>query len=138
MRNRTLCRKWFLTISRPMEYGYDHETIKKILKKWKALCFWCMCDEIQKDGFTPHTHLFIVGENAIPFSEVKKRFPMAHIEECKGSDADVIAYIRKEGKYETDKEINIKESFEAAYKKPSFISEVFQMVKRLFKRGSRR
>lgn len=121
-----------LTIPMPKKYFYDHNTIKKILKKWKALCFWCFCDEIQKDGFTPHIHIFIVGENVIPFSEVKKRFPMAHIEVCKGSDADIIAYIRKEGKYETDKEINIKESFEASYKNPSFISEVFLMLKKFF------
>lgn len=132
MRERTFSRKWLLTIAVPEQWGFDHDVIKSKLKRLKGICFWCMCDEIGKISYSYHTHLFIVGENAIPFSEVKKRFPMAHIEECKGSDADVIAYIRKEGKYETDKEINIKESFEAAYYKPSFISEVFQILKKFF------
>lgn len=134
MNNGTFTRKWLLTIVAPKKRGWDHDSLKRILKKWKNICFWCMCDEIQKEGVTVHTHLFIVGEVAIPFSEVKKRFPMAHIEECKGSDVEIIAYIRKEGKYKTDKEINIKESFEAAYKKSSIISEVIYLVKRFFRR----
>lgn len=134
MIERTFSRKWLLTISVSEQWGFDHDVIKSKLKRLKGICFWCMCDEIGKISYLYHTHLFIVGENVIPFSEVKKKFPMAHIEEYKGSDEDVIAYIRKEGKFETDKEINIKESFEAAYYKPSFISEVFQMARMFFKR----
>ncbi len=137
MQKRIFARKWLLTIAVPEQWGRDHDVIKRILKKWKGICFWCMCDEIGKTSYTYHTHLYIVGEEAIPFSEVKKRFPMAHIEECCGSDAEVIAYIRKEGKYKTDKEINIKESFEAAYKKSSLISEMIWRVKRFFRRKRR-
>lgn len=133
MQKRIFSRKWLLTISEPGQCGCDHDSINKILKKWKDICFWCMCDEISKASCTFHTHLFIVGENAIPFGEVKNRFPMAHIDQCQGSDAEIIAYIRKEGEFETDKEVNIKSSFEANLRKSNFISEVIQLVKKFLK-----
>lgn len=134
MRNRTLCRKWLLTISRPREYGYDHETIKAILKNLRGICYWCMCDEVGRMSGIYHTHLLIVGENAIPFSTVKNRFPAAHIEECVVSDDEVISYIKKEGKYNWDRETTFKETFEEGWKKSSIVSEVIQMLKRFYRR----
>lgn len=133
----TLCRKWLLTIAEPKQCGCDHESIKKILKEWKGVCYWCMCDEYGRSSGIFHTHLFIVGENAIPFREVHKRFPAAHIDKCQGSDDQIIAYIKKEGRYKTDKEINYKMTFEESIQKSSFISEVIQMLKRFFKRKRR-
>lgn len=133
----TLCRKWFLTIAAPKQCGYDHESIKKILKEWKGVCYWCMCDEINITNLIYHTHLFIVGENAIPFRAVYKRFPKAFINECQGSDDEIIAYIKKEGRYKTDKEITHKMTFEESIQKTSIISEVIQMVKRFFRRKKR-
>lgn len=134
MQKRLFSRKWLLTIPVPEQWGRNHDVIKRSLKRLKGICYWCMCDEIGKISYTYHTHLYIVGENAIPFSEIKKRFPAAHIEVCKGSDEEIIAYIKKEGRYKTDKEINLKETFEQCLKNTSIISEMIWRVKRLFRR----
>lgn len=137
MIQKRLCRKWLLTIAAPKQSGYDHDSIKRILKRWKGVCYWCMCDEIDTTNLIYHTHLYIVGENAIPRNEVYKRFPKAFINESHGSDEEVIAYIKKEGRYKTDKEINHKMTFEESIQKTGIISEVIWKVKRCFRRKRR-
>ena len=70
-------RKWQLTINNPQDKGLDHDAIKKALEQFKSCAYWCMADEIGLEGQTPHTHIFIVANNAIQFQTVKRRFPDA-------------------------------------------------------------
>lgn len=113
MEDKTRSRKWFLTINNPVEHGYTHEYIKSTLQGMKAVIYWCLCDEIGKNE-TYHTHVFLMGNNGILFSTVKKRFPKAHIDYCRGTATENRDYIRKEGKYKgtSKEETNIKETFE--------------------------
>lgn len=99
MEDKTRSRKWSLTINNPKEHGYDHACIKNILEKWKGVIYWCMCDEIGGKKSVYHTHLFIMGGNGILFSTVKKKFPGAHIDYCRGLAQENRDYVRKEGKY---------------------------------------
>ncbi len=111
MENDLQSRKWLLTLNNPVEHGYNSQIIKEILSQWKAIKYFCFCDEVGKEG-TYHTHIFIYG-SPTRFSSVKNKFPDAHIDFCHGSIQQNRDYIRKEGKYlDTDKaETNIKETF---------------------------
>ncbi len=100
MENKTRSRKWLLTINNPKEHGYGHDYIKMTLEKWKGVVYWCMCDEVGGKNSVYHTHLFIMGSNGIQFSTVKKKFPKAHIDYCRGLAQENRDYIRKETSYE--------------------------------------
>ena len=93
-----------LTINNPLDYGFDHLTIKKTLvENFTTLRYFCMADEIGKEG-TPHTHLYVYFNSRVRFSTVKKNFPSAHIEPAHGNIQSNISYIKKTGKWEgTDK-----------------------------------
>lgn len=114
MENKTRSRKWLLTINNPKEHGYDHDYIKMTLEKWKGVVYWCMCDEVGGKNSVYHTHLFLMGSNGILFSTVKKKFPKAHIDYCRGLAQENRDYIRKEGKYKggIKEETNLKDTFE--------------------------
>ena len=62
-----------LTINNPLDYGFDHLTIKKTLvENFTTLRYFCMADEIGKEG-TPHTHLYVYFNSRVRFSTVKDR-----------------------------------------------------------------
>lgn len=109
----TRSRKWLLTINNPSDKGLSHEAIKVVLGGMESIEYWCMCDEIGKDG-THHTHVFLKGRNAYFFSAMKKRFPTAHIDQSKATCKQGRDYVRKEGKWENSekKETNLPETFE--------------------------
>lgn len=113
MNDRTQSRKWLLTFNNPEKYDFSHENIKAALSSIKSLDYWCMCDEIGKEG-TYHTHLFMYRNNPMRFQMIKNKFPAAHIDYCRGSTQDNRDYVRKEGKHkDTDKaETNLKNTFE--------------------------
>lgn len=113
MEDRTQSRKWLLTFNNPEKYGFDHDNIKAALSVIKDVTYWCMCDEVGKEG-TYHTHLFIFRKNPMRFSMIKNRFPTAHIDYCRGTTQENRDYIRKEGKHkDTDKEdTNLPGTFE--------------------------
>lgn len=119
MDGKTRSRKWLLTINNPKTHCLSHGEIQNILSSFKAVKYWCMCDEIGNNG-TYHTHLLIYGENAIKFDVVKKKFPSAHIDYCRGTVRENRDYIRKEGKYKgsTKEETNIPETFEESGEMP--------------------
>lgn len=114
MEDKTRSRKWLLTINNPEEHGYTHDYIKNTLQSFKAVKYWCMCDEIGGKNNVYHTHLFIMGQNAIKFATVKQRFSKAHIDFCRGMAQENRDYILKEGKYKgtAKEETNIRETFE--------------------------
>lgn len=113
MNDRTQSRKWLLTFNNPEKFNFSHDNIRSALITIKGLDYWCMCDEIGKEG-TYHTHLFIFRQNPIRFQMIKKKFPTAHIDYCRGSTQENRDYVMKEGKYKgTDKEeTNLKNTFE--------------------------
>lgn len=106
-------RKWLLTINNPQEHELTHENIKIQLQSIKNLNYWCMCDEVGQNG-TYHTHLFIYRVDAIRFNQIKRLFPSAHIDFCRGTTQDNRDYIRKEGSYAgtLKEETNLKDTFE--------------------------
>ena len=88
-----------LTINNPLDYGFDHLTIKKTLvENFTTLRYFCMADEIGKEG-TPHTHLYVYFNSRVRFSTVKKNFPSAHIEPAHGNIESNISYVKKNGSF---------------------------------------
>lgn len=125
-----------LTINAPLEKGYDHKKIiDTIRNNFKTVQYFCMADE---EGSYFHTHIFIVFLSRVRFSMVKRYFPEAHIEKCRGSVSDNVNYIKKSGKWEFDErkqEKKIAGTFEEFGSQPpdskgkrSDMSELYQMV----------
>ena len=96
----TQSTRYQLTINDPLGKGYTHKHITEILtSNFETLTYHCMADE---EGSLFHTHVFIVFSSRVRFSMMKRYFPEAHIEKCKGSVTDNINYIQKSGKWELD------------------------------------
>lgn len=55
--------------------------------------------EIGESG-TKHIHAFVIYENAIKMKSLKKHFPRAHFERCRGSNASNREYVIKDGDFE--------------------------------------
>lgn len=91
-------RKYQLTFNNPKEHSFTHDVIKTTLSTFPSLIYWCICDEVGKEG-TYHTHLYVAFKNAVMFSTIHQRFYGAHIEIAKGSHRENRDYIRKEGKW---------------------------------------
>ena len=127
-------RKFQLTINNPIDKGYTHETIKLILEQF-SLVYWCMCDEIGKEG-TYHTHIFFIAKSGVMFDTVQNRFYGAHIEAARGSNEENYNYIRKIGeKYADKQETNLPKTFEESGILPadrkagnSLTAEIFEMI----------
>ncbi|MDD3417372.1 MAG: replication protein [Lachnospiraceae bacterium] len=133
----TRTRKWLLTINNPADFGWTHDRIKLTVENIKAVEYWCMCDEIGEQG-TYHTHIFLAFTNAKAFSKLKKDFPQAHFDMCKGTAQDNRDYIAKEGKWENDKkhETNLPDTFEEFGEMPmerqgqrNDIRDLYDMIK---------
>ena len=77
-----------------------------------------MADEI---GSTPHTHIYVCFRSRVRFSTVKRHFKKAHIDACKGTASDNIAYVQKSGKWADDKkhETVVEGTFEEFGDRPS-------------------
>ena len=89
-----------LTINAPIEKGFTHKRIIETLRSnFKTITYFCMADE---QGSQFHTHIYVVFASRVRFSMVKRYFPEAHIEKCKGSVSDNVNYIKKSGKWELD------------------------------------
>lgn len=98
----TRSRKYQLTINNPSENGFSQDAIFEQLKAFgDNMIYWCLSDEIG-DNETYHTHVYFCLTNAVKFSTVKKRFPVAHIESCKGTSGQNKDYVFKEGKWASE------------------------------------
>ena len=103
-----------LTINNPLDYGYSHNKIKKLLlNKFTTLQYFCLADEIGEEG-TYHTHIYLHCRSRVRFSTIKKVFPEAHIERAQGNPQSNRDYIQKSGKWkDTDKaETRVEGSFD--------------------------
>ncbi len=131
----TQANKYQLTINNPLDYGYSHEKIFGVCRdSFKTLSYLCMADE---QGSTFHTHIFVCFGSRVRFSMVKKHFPEAHIEKCRGTISDNVNYIRKSGKWKEDTKhgTKIDGSFEEWGTRPpdsrgqrGDMTELYQMV----------
>lgn len=93
MRNER-SRRWQLTENNA-EFT-KQEAVKELCSI--AATIYCVgCSEVGESG-THHIHAFVIYENAISLTTLKKRFPRAHFEACKGSNAENKAYIVKDDK----------------------------------------
>lgn len=112
-------RKYQLTINNPEAHGLTHDVIKTTIAGFPGCVYWCLCDEVGQEG-TPHTHVYLVFENAVMFSTIQKRFYGAHIEPAKGTNQQNRDYVRKEGKWaDSEKEdTNLPETFEESGELP--------------------
>ncbi len=101
----TQSRKYLLTINNPRSKGITQETIREIIEEYFSTCiYYCLADEIGGKENTHHTHIFLMFSSAVRFSQIKKHFPAAHIDRCKGTAQENRDYVFKEGKHlETDK-----------------------------------
>lgn len=105
MNEQGMSRKWLLTINNPTDCGFTHDKIKETMHKFKGVTYWCMSDEIGLECETPHTHIFMYSPNGVRFGTIKKRFPTAHIDYCKGTAQENKDYVYKIGKWsDTSKE----------------------------------
>lgn len=125
-----------LTINAPIEKGYTHEKIVNIIRsRFKTNIYFCLADE---EGERFHTHIFIVFSSRVRFSMIKRHFPEAHIEKCRGNVTSNVEYIKKSGKWELDaskQEKKIEGTFEEYGIQPpdskgkrSDMSELYQMI----------
>ena len=115
----TQSRRFQLTINNPLPQ-FSHDEIKRIASlSFKTFEYLALADEKVKEG-TFHTHVFICFKSSVRFSTIKKQFPTAHIEKCKGSVKENIDYIKKQGKWaDTDKSMtSVEFSFEELGEKP--------------------
>ena len=84
-------KKWQLTENNP-DYT-KCQAVERLTSIGEAV--YCVgCSEIGESG-TSHIHAFVVYKNAISMSSLKKLFPRAHFEHCKGSNVQNREYIVK-------------------------------------------
>lgn len=126
-----------LTINNPKHHGYDHHTItEKLVLNFKTLRYFCMADEIGKEG-TYHTHIYVCFNSRVRFSTIKKYFESAHIEPAYSTAESNLEYITKTGRWEdTEKaETKVEGTFEewgtlpTQKGKNADMEELYEMVK---------
>lgn len=84
-------KKWQLTENNP-DYTKS-QAVERLTSIGEAI--YCVgCSEVGESG-TSHVHAFVVYKNAISMSSLKKLFPRAHFEHCKGSNVQNREYIVK-------------------------------------------
>lgn len=85
-------RRWQLTENNP---AYTKEQCAERLASIGETLYVVSCSEVGESG-TSHIHGFVIYKNAISLSSIKKIFPRAHLEECKGSNVENREYIVKD------------------------------------------
>jgi len=110
-------KHFLLTINNPNEFIYTDEGIQCGLMNIGNVKYACWCTEIGANG-TEHKHLYILFKpifdksNNDMFHAIKKVFPKAHIDICKGNTEQNISYVKKEGLKHSDKsETSVPNSF---------------------------
>lgn len=84
-------RQWQLTENNPT-YTKE-EAVERLTSIAKTI--YCLgCSEVGESG-TSHIHAFVVFKNAIEMDSLKKSFPRAHLEVCRGTVQSNVDYIKK-------------------------------------------
>ena len=84
--------QWQLTENNP-DYT-KKEAVERLSSIGTAL-YVVACEETGESG-TKHVHAYAVWKNAIELASLKKHFPRAHFEKCKGSVQSNVDYISKD------------------------------------------
>jgi len=84
-------RRWQLTENNA---DYTKQQCLELLGSIGSTIYVVSCEETGESG-TKHVHAFVIYENAISLKSLKKRFPRAHFESCKGSNIENRNYIVK-------------------------------------------
>ena len=85
-------RRWQLTENNA---DYTKEQGAERLASIAETLYVVSCSEMGETG-TKHIHVFVIYKNAISLSSIKKHFPRAHLETCKGSNVQNRAYVVKD------------------------------------------
>ena len=85
-------KKWQLTENNP-DYTKS-EAVERLISIGEAF-YGVGASEVGASG-TAHIHAFVVYKNAISLSSLKKRFPRAHFEHCRGSIRSNREYVIKD------------------------------------------
>lgn len=87
-------RQWQLTENNP---AYTKQEAVERLAKYGTCQYGIGCSEVGESG-THHIHAYAVYKNAVELGSLKKLFPRAHFEACKGSVQSNIDYVTKDDK----------------------------------------
>lgn len=85
-------KRWQLTENNAC---YTKQECARVLSSIAKTNYIVSCSETGESG-TKHVHAFIIYENAISLKTLKRHFPRAHFEHCKGSNEENRAYIVKD------------------------------------------
>lgn len=85
-------RQWQLTENNP---SYTKREAVERLASIGTAQYVLGCGEVGESG-TSHIHVYAVYKNAIELGTLKKQFPRAHFEKCRGSVNDNVEYISKD------------------------------------------
>lgn len=87
----TKCRRFQLTLHALDKY----ETLKEYLTSFKTLKYYIAAKEVGEKNGKPHIHIYAAFANSVRLSI--KRLCTAHVEYCRGSHSQNIAYVTKDG-----------------------------------------
>ena len=85
-------KQWQLTENNP---SYTKQEAVEQLASIGTALYVIGCSETGESG-TKHIHAYAVWKNAIELVSLKKHFPRAHFEKCKGSVQENVDYISKD------------------------------------------
>jgi len=87
--------RWQLTENNP---EVTKEDFLKAVSAIGTMTYGIASHEVGESG-TEHIHCFVVYQNAIRGSSLKKAFPRAHLEVCRGSNLENKDYCAKQGDF---------------------------------------
>ena len=92
--------KFLLTENNPFiqERKMDKEKYINVIKLNLDPEYVCYSEEIGEEG-TFHIHVYVKTIRSVRFTTLKKLFPYAHIDACKGTSKEVRDYVFKEDKW---------------------------------------
>jgi len=90
--NEERSKRWQLTEN---NQAYTKQECCEALASIAKTIYVVSCAEIGESG-TKHIHAFVIYENAISLKTLKKHFPRAHFEHCRGSNEENRAYVVKQ------------------------------------------
>lgn len=85
-------KQWQLTENNP---SYTKQEAVERLASIGTAIYGIGCSECGESG-TKHVHVYVIWKNAIELGSLKKAFPRAHFEKCKGNVQSNIDYISKD------------------------------------------
>lgn len=94
---KTKSRKWLITINNPQNLGeeYSFDKLKEYISKKVNPTYFCYSFESGNVTNTYHVHIFIYAEYGRTAKRLKKLFPTAHFDVCRGTIKQIRNYVFK-------------------------------------------